>query len=368
MTSRERVLAVFAHQEPDRVPAWCGASPEFIAKAKHHLDLETTEQLLERFGDDFRRVWARYAGPPERSPDTGLPEGVVCRTPFGVEHKGYGCGIPMNPPLARATLAEVHAYPWPDPRWMDVSAIRSQALAWRGEYAILGGDWSPFWHDANELLGMENLMVKMHQDPGIVDAVMARAANYYAEVSRRIFDAAADAIDIFFIGNDFGSQTGPLISEAMFRRFVLPHLQRLCRLGHDYGLRMMMHCCGGFAPLIPAMIEAGLDGLQALQPSARGMEPAQIKTAFGGRLVLCGGIDSHHVLIEGSPASVQAATRQVLEIMKPGGGYILSASHDYILEETPVENVAAMFDAGREFGVYAPPPKANDATIPAPAL
>jgi len=352
MTSRERVLLAFAHQEPDRVPVWCGASPEFIAKALHQLRLNTLEDLLVRLGDDFRRVSARYAGPPERSPDSGLPPGVSCRTPFGVEHRGYGCGIPVNPPLATATLDQVHDFAWPDPNWIDVSHVRSDALHWSRQFAILGGDWSPFWHDANELLGMENLMLKMHDDPALVDAVFEHVVDYYFEVSTRIFEAAADTIDIFFIGNDFGSREGPLISEAMFRRFVFPHLRRLTQLGHDFELKVMMHCCGGFAPLIPAMIEAGLDGLQALQPSTRGMDPARLKSAFGKKLVLNGCLDSHHTLINGTPELVRHTTRKLLATMKPGGGFVLSASHDWILEETPVENVAAMFDAAREFGAY----------------
>ncbi len=83
------------------------------------------------------------------------------------------------------------------------------------------------------------------------------------------------------------------------------------------------------------------------------MSPALLKARFGDKLVFNGCIDSHHVLIEGTPASVRSATRQTLQEMMPGGGYILSASHDFILPETPVENVVAMFDAAREFGVYA---------------
>jgi uroporphyrinogen decarboxylase len=349
MTSRERVLTAFAHREPDRVPVWCGASPGFIAKALHHLELKKPEDLLIRFGDDFRRVAAPYSGPPERSPDTALPQDVSCRTPFNVEHRGYGCGIPVNPPLAHATLQEIHDYAWPDPLWIDVSRVRSDALRWNGQFAILGGDWSPFWHDVNELFGMENLMLKMHDQPALVDAVFEHVVDYYFEVSRRIFEATRGAIDIFFIGNDFGSQMGPLISQAMFRRFVFLHLRRLTQLGHDFGLKVMMHCCGSFVPLIPAMIEAHLDGLQALQPSTRGMEPATLKAAFGHKLVLNGCIDSHHVLIDGTPDLVRTKTREIIQIMKPGGGFVLSASHDWILEETPVENVAAMFDAALEF-------------------
>jgi len=117
MTARERVLAAFAHEEPDRVPAWCGSSAEFWAKAKRELGFaeDDDEGLRRRFGDDFRRVRAGYSGP---IPD--LPEGVNSRTVFGVDRSGMGYGQPVSHPLAEATLEEVHAYPWPDPAWADV--------------------------------------------------------------------------------------------------------------------------------------------------------------------------------------------------------------------------------------------------------
>ncbi len=233
---------------------------------------------------------------------------------------------------------------------MDVSKIKAEAESYGGRYAILGGDWSPFWHDAIDFFGMENLYVNMYEQPDLVDTLMQHMVDYYAAVSRNIFDAAADAIDIFFIGNDFGSQTGPLMGPDLFDKFIMPHLRRLIELGHSYGLKVMLHCCGGIAPLIPPMIEAGLDGLHAVQPSCRGMDLRKLKADFGDRILFNGAIDSHHVLIEGTPASVREDTRQVLRIMMPGGGFVAGASHDTILEETPVENVLAMFDAIREFG------------------
>jgi len=348
MTSRERVLAAFAHAEPDRVPAWCGSSAEFWAKAKRELSLDD-EGLRVRFGDDFRRVYARYAGP-----DFPLSPGATGRTPFGVERHGMGYGQPTSHPLAHASLRQIHDYPWPDPAWMDVSAIRADARRCQAEYAVLGGDWSPFWHDAIDLLGMENLYLAMYDQPETVDAVMGHLADYYAAVSQQIFDTAADLIDIFFIGNDLGSQTGPLLGEGLFRRFVLPHLVRLINLGHSYCLKVMMHCCGGFAPLIPALIEARLDGLHAIQPCCAGMDLRTLKAEFGAKILFNGCIDSHHVLIKGTPQSAREATREVVEIMKPGGGFVAGASHDSILEETPVENVVAMFDAIREFGGRTP--------------
>ena len=354
MTSKERVRTVFEHREPDRVPCWMGASPEFRALAGAYLHLPSDEDLSLHIGDDFRRVYAKYAGPAGRSPDSHFAcPGATSRTPFGVERHGYGYGQPLDHPLKDAqTAAELDAYDWPDPGWMDVSGIRAEALRWEGRFAVLGGDWSPFYHDAIDLLGMERFMTAMVDEPVFVEALLEKIVDYYGEASRRIFDAAADVIDIFFIGNDFGTQTGPIVGEKLFRRFLLPHLKKLIDLGHAYGLKVMLHCCGGFAPLIPAMIEAGLDALQSLQPDARDMEPARLKRMFGGEVVLNGCIDTHHILIRGTAAQVRAKTREVLSVMKPGGGYIASPSHDYLLPETPVENVLAFYDAVREFGGY----------------
>jgi uroporphyrinogen decarboxylase len=344
MTSRERVMEAFEHREPDRVPAWCGASPEFWEKAKRALALDD-EGLRKRFGDDFRRVYARYQGP-----DLNLSPGATWKSPFGVERTGIGYGQPLSHPLKDAkTVKEVLEYPWPDPEWMDVSEIRTEALKFGGEYAILGGEWSPFWHDAIDLVGHENICYMMYDSPGVAHAIFERVAGFYGRVSENIFDAAADAIDVFFIGNDLGSQTGPLLGVDLFEKFILPPLKKFIDLGHGRGLKVMMHCCGGFRPLIPSMIRAGLDGLHALQPYCRGMEPAGLKRDFGDMMLLNGAIDSQSVLIEGDPDYVRRETQRTIDILSPGGGYVAGASHDYILEETPIENVLAMFDTIMEY-------------------
>ncbi len=347
MNSRQRVLAAFEHEKPDRVPCWCGASPEFWQKCKDQLGLED-EALSQRFHDDFRRVMAEYAGPNFAIEH----ENATYRTVFGVERDGLGYGQPLTHPLRDATVKQVNDYPWPDPAWMDVSKIKQNAQQYSSEYAILGGDWSPFWHDAIDLLGMEELYLKMYSEPDVVDAVLKNMVDYYFEVSKNIFDAAADVIDIFFIGNDFGSQTGPLLGPDLFRRFMLPHLKRLIDLGHSYGLKVQMHCCGGVLELMPMFVEVGLDGFHAVQPSCRGMDLKALKEQFGDKIVFNGAIDSHHVLIEGDTKLVREKTKEVLDIMMPGGGYIAGASHDTILEETPVENVVEMFDTVVEYGKY----------------
>lgn len=343
MTGHDRVLSAFRHEEPDKVPRWCGSSVEFWDKAKQSLNLDD-EALRIRFGDDFRRVCAPYV-------EIGrLLGGVSNRTPFRIERHGIGYGQPTSHPLATASLKELHEYPWPDASRTDVSKLRSEAEAWKGQYAILGGDWSPFWHDAIDLLGMEALYLKMYDDPEFVDALLEHIVSYYEESSRRMFEEAADVMDIFFIGNDFGSQTGPLLGPELFNRFMLPHLQRLINLGHDYGLLVQLHCCGGFEPLLPSMIKSGLDAVHAIQPCCHGMDLRSLKEQYGDKIVFNGCIDSHHVLIDGDSSEfVRQQTLEVLSIMAPGGGYIAGASHDSILEETPVENVLAMFDAVEEF-------------------
>lgn len=347
MNSKERVKAVFEHELPDRVPCWCGASPEFWDKAKRELGLDD-EALRIRFKDDFRRVLTRYAGPE-------FPlehENALCRTVFGIERDGLGYGQPLTHPLMDATLAQVHEYPWPDPNWMQVDHIRGEARKYYDDFAILGGEWAPFWHDAIDLMGMENMYIKMYTEPEVVDAVFTHLTDYYFDVNRRVFEAAGDSIDIMFMGNDFGSQTGPLLGPDLFERFILPHLKRLIDLGHSYKLKVQLHCCGGFAPLIPLMIEAGLDAVHAVQPTCVGMQLRELKKTFGDKIIFNGGIDSHHVLIDSDKDVVRSATREVLDIMMPGGGYIAGASHDTILEETPVENVLTMFDTVEEYGNY----------------
>jgi len=343
MTSRERVFAAFAHEQPDRVPLWFGPSPGFAAKAMAATQLDA-EGLRQRLGDDFRRVTAPY-----RLPALPLPPGVESRTVFGVERHGLGYGQPIAHPLAEASLQEIHDYPWPSPDCVDVSTLRQQATPWGDEYAILGGDWSPFWHDAIDLLGMEGLCLKLIDAPDLVDAVLQHVVDFYVASSERIFAEAGELIDIFFIGNDLGSQTGPLLGPALFERSILPHLRRMIDLGHNAGMKVQMHCCGGFRPLLPSLIAAGLDAVHAVQPDCAGMDLRALKADFGDRIVFNGAIDSHHVLIDGTPPTVRERTEEVLAIMAPGGGYVAGASHDWILEETPVENILAMADAVREF-------------------
>ena len=351
MTSRERVLAVFRGEIPDRVPVWCGASPEFLKKAQRYIGVNSDEEVLVRFRDDFRRVFSRYAGPEKFDPVKNAAKGSRLSI-WGVERKGEGYGVPANTPLKDATLKDVENYPWPSADWIDVSHIREDALRWGGQYAILGGEWCPFFHDLLDLLGMEDALMMMYEEPEVVHAVLDHLVDYYFECNKRIFEAAADVIDIAFMGNDLGSQTGPLLSVPLFEEFFVPRFKRLCDLAHSYGLYTQMHVCGDFHQLIPCMRAAGIDAVQSLQPVNPQMDASYLKANLGDQVIFNGCIDSVNKLIYGTVQECIDETRRVVSIMKPGGGYILSPSHDYLLEMTPVENVLAMYDTCYECGAY----------------
>jgi uroporphyrinogen decarboxylase len=346
MSSRERVLTAFAFEEPDRVPCWLGADGGFFQRAQHQTGLKTA-QFMIKIRNDFRRLFSfPVLSRPRRYPQA---TGMTC---FGIERASIGYGQPLEHPLADATLAQVHAHDWPDSRKQQIRHSADFNLADRDQYAILGGHYSVFWHDLIDFLGMENLFMKMYDEPLLVDTILQYIVDYYIDLNRKIFEAHADKIDIFFIASDFGHNNGPFVSEQMFRRFILPHLRRLVILGHSFGLKVMLHSCGGIAPLIPALVETGLDGIQALQPGCQGMALADLKTKFGRKIVFNGGIDAQKIVLEGTPALIREKTRETLAFMKPGGGYVAGPSHDCIVSETPVENVVALFDAIREFGDY----------------
>jgi hypothetical protein len=135
MNSKERVLTTFKHSEPDRVPYWCGASPEFMRKAQQGLSLSSEEEVRVLFGDDFRRVIASYVHKSTCSKN---------KTPFGILWEGIGYGLAVNHPLSNAIVKEVDNYGWPDPKNVDISFYRSKAQKYWDDYAVLGGDWS-YW-------------------------------------------------------------------------------------------------------------------------------------------------------------------------------------------------------------------------------
>jgi uroporphyrinogen decarboxylase len=112
-------------------------------------------------------------------------------------------------------------------------------------------------------------------------------------------------------------------------------------------VRVLLHCCGSVRPLLPDLIEAGIDAMNPVQISTEGMEAKGLKRDFGRDMVFWGGgCDTQTVLRTGSPEQVRAHVREQVRDFAPGGGFVFQQVHN-ILADVPPENVVAMFDAVR---------------------
>lgn len=347
VTSKERVLAAFEHRQPDRVPMWYGADDRVTEKLMRLTGSVDEEALMRRLHIDFRRVRERYVGPPLDTFSDGSRENF-----WGVRRSGSYYGQPVTYPLAGVErVEELDRFRWPSPDWFDFSHVRQTCRGWE-DYAVIGGPWVIVYTDATELLGVEEFWLKMHTHPEVIEAVLARVADFYYELAIRFFEAAQGCLDIFFFGDDFGGQNGLQISPTMWRRYMKPYLRRFVDLGRSAGLKVMLHSCGGVREIIPDLIEVGMDALNPVQVRARGMDPARLKRDFGDRICFHGAIDHQQILPLSSPDEVRAEVRRIIDIMAPGGGYCLAPSHDLLLVEFPTENIIAMYDEGYGYGRY----------------
>jgi uroporphyrinogen decarboxylase len=261
-------------------------------------------------------------------------------------------------PLAEATsVEEVEAYDrWPSADWFDYGDIERQcdAVREKGRVAVFMGDRMnrlAQLKPAMYLRGVEQILADMLMAPEIASAVFARLRGFYVEYADRIFKAANGKLDLLLMGDDFGSQQAPLISPAMWVDFLGDGFLAFTALAKHYGLRVMHHTCGSVRPLIPLMIERGLDILQSLQPEAADMDPRTLKQEFGSRLAFHGGLSIQRTLPFGTPDDVRREVKDRIAALAPGGGYILCTAHN-IQADAPLENVKALLEACSEFGRY----------------
>ena len=189
--------------------------------------------------------------------------------------------------------------------------------------------------------------------PALAEALLQRLADAACADLARYLDAVGEYIDIVQVGDDLGTQNGPQLSPRMYRRLVKPYQQQMWQfIKARSGLPVFLHCCGGIYPLIPDLIEAGVDILNPVQISAVGMDPVRLKAEFGRDLVFWGGgCDTQHVLPEGTPAQVADHVRRQIDILAPGGGFVFNQVHN-IQANVPPENIVAMLDAALAYGGY----------------
>ncbi len=344
MNSKERVLAAINHVQADRVPVDLWAASPATDNLRAHLGVDDDEGVWRSLNIDLRSVWPTYTGPErERFPDGSWIDWWGCRRKMiGPFEEVVGA------PLADAVSPDdVEAHDWPDPEAFDVEAMQSRCQEW-SNYALVIRD--PGQHAtcvlrvAMYLRTMEKFMMDLALNPELAQAIIARIEAFYLELNRRILESVGDLTDIYFIADDVGVQDGLMISPRMFRKFIKPSLTRFVEQAHHYGQKVMYHTCGAVRRLIPDFIEMGVDILNPIQVSAKDMSPAQLKAEYGHALCFHGGMDIQTVLADGTPDEVRAEVGRLVDILGPGGGFILAPTNN-LMPDTPVENVVAMYEA-----------------------
>jgi len=377
MTPRQRVRATLNHQEPDRVPVALGANNDTgITVAAYrrlvtYLGIEPDveirlfdraqqtvmvgEDVLTRLEIDTRGLplgspdsWALHISPDDTYEDEW---GIVRRRPSG----GFYYDA-VRFPLAdqEASRSTLRAHSWPDPTdpgW--VRGLREQARALHEEtdYAVALQLRAGIMHQATYLRGYEDFYVDLLRNPTFAEALLERCTEIFLEIDRRALHEAGGYVDAVFVGEDLGTMDGPLISLDLYRKFIRPRQRRVFDLIHSLtDAKLVYHTCGAVTTFLDDLVEIGADVLNPVQVSAAGMDTRVLKERYGDRLAFWGGIDNLVVLPRGSREEVRAEVKRRVEDLAPGGGYVLGSVHN-IQPDVPPENICAMFEAAKEYGL-----------------
>jgi uroporphyrinogen decarboxylase len=351
MTSRERMLAAVNRQPVDRVPTDIWATPEIWAKIRARYGSEDAFFDAAHI-DLIARMGVPYTGPALPT----MPEGESIDF-WGARSRrtAHGTGAYQEQyfyPLAEArTIDDLERFRWPDPAWFDYPILRTYATNKRGRHMVMAGAMCLFAAH-NALRGLEQSLLDPLDDPAFTHHLLAKIGTFILDQHRRMFEAAGDLIDATQVTDDFGTQTGQLISLDVFREFYQPWLKRFCALGHEFGLKVFHHDDGAIRPFLPDLIATGIDILNPIQWRCPGMEVAALQRDFGAQLVFHGAIDNQHTIPHGTPEDVRAEVRQMIDVLGAAQtGYVLAPCHS-IQPVTPLENILALFDEAWRYGKY----------------
>jgi len=266
----------------------------------------------------------------------------------------YADGIPADlSGLAEALAGNLWSMPSPPgPGQAEPAALAAGAKALRRStdraiVGLFGGnlmEWGQF------LCRNDNFLAMLASDAAAAHRLLDGLLEIHLANLERFLGAVGEYIDVVMFGDDLGMQTGPQISPQMYREFFKPRHAILWRRAKELAdVKVNLHCCGGVRPLLEDLIDAGLDAINPVQTSCRGMEPGRLKADFGDRLCLWGGgCDTQEMLPHARPDDIRKHVLERLEMLSPGGGFVFQQVHN-ILADVPPENIVAMFDAVAAF-------------------
>lgn len=369
MTPRERVLAALRHEETDRVPidlGSCGPTGIHIHAYRSLLTyLGRKEDIIlwDVIGQLAQPSEAILAGADVRGLRASSYSSAKSAASADRVIDLWGTTWELRPsatcysiiacPLANAN--SLAGYTFPDGKRLAADAgLRERALKLQeeGRYAILGEVSGHLLERAQMIRGFDTFLLDLVENPAFAEDLLDHILQVEIDIAGTFLDAVGDALDVFAFKDDFGMQSGPLMSLPMFRRVLKPRMQTYVdAVRKRTNAKIWFHSCGSVYYVIPDLIDLGIDILNPIQVAAHDMEPARLKREFGKHLCFWGGIDTQHTLPHGTPCDVEKEVRKRLEELSVGGGYVLASVHN-IEADVPGENVWAMFQAAQQWGRY----------------
>ena len=344
MTAKERVLAAINHKETDRVPITFDADAAVYDSLYRYLAVNSKEKLFDRLNVD---TWMILPGNFIYTADEDEKEEKTSIWGYRVKVTAHSGGeydaLTFSPLAGKDTIADIDAHNWPSPDLLDFSHFTTEALNHHPRATIGVFTWGAFFISCY-VRGMEDLMVDIGSRKKYTDHLFKTINEISHESLRTMLRHHGEDIDIVFMCDDYCSQLGPLFSPGDFKTFVFPYLKQLVDLTHQHNKKFLLHVCGAVRPLLPMIIEAGVDVLEPVQIRAAGMEPAALKKDFGKDICFYGGVDLQQLLPKGSREDVADEVKRLIDILGKDGGYILGPGHTYIQADAPLENILTMYE------------------------
>lgn len=352
MKHRERVLAALSHEKPDRCPMQVSFTPEFAARLRQ--DMQISEQklhnphgggntyVIERaLGEDMLLTSVGWANSYYQEAQTYVDEWGVgwdsqeYETAFG---KGRYTEI-VGHPLAQDEA--IFSYQPPDPHRPELYTEAERVIReFKDDYWIVGVTVTTIFETAWALRGLRQMLEDLILKPDLADQIMEIPYRYHLAAAKKLVELG---VDMIWVGDDVGTQHAMLISPKQWRRFLKPRMANFIAelKAINPNVKVAYHSDGYILPIIPELIEIGVDVLNPIQPAS--MNPAEIKRKFGDKLCFWGTIDEQYTLPMGTPDYVRAEVIERLQTVGADGGLILSPTH-HVQLDTPLENFWAMVD------------------------
>ena len=370
MNSRDRVQTAITFKEPDRIPIdnngnvsgmhevaynnllkYLGFNDEVRIYDPVQRLAEVSDEIKDMLGVDTRYI---YPNAPSNYQFIEKPDGTF-KDEYGTVYRRVGYYADAHKsPLRDKTLEEIKSFKLPDPG--DPSrfeGIRERAISLNKntEYSIWAGHVNSLFYLAWCLRGLDQFMTDLYGDPDIAEYLMDAIVDWNIGFFEKFYEEIGDLIDVFWIGDDWGIQNGPLVSPEYFRKEVVPRFKKMISfIKTKTDAKCCYHSCGATYWCMNDMIEMGVDIIHPIQANAKGNDTEKLKAEFGKRITFHGGTNNQGVFHK----NINILTIDTLKRIKdlaPGGGYIFSSGHN-IQANMPPENILRLFELGREYGKY----------------